>query len=198
MGRISNILNHNNQLELVCDGLEKSDIIIIWEPELEQGKTIFENGKQTGKIGHSYGPNRFKIIIFESLEFNFGHFKTNNWHAHKYYLELKKDKIGYKIAFTAKGPDYKRFEQYFNLEGIPNGLAYHYFQNAQCLYKGRYDNGLKQGQFIYYYENGKTRTTVDYLNNKIHGYNTTYDENGNIKYRTQYEHGKEVDSQEDI
>ena len=80
IGRISNILNRNNKIDLNCYGINKSDIDIIWITEETKPKLVIEEGKETGKIGHIYGPNRFKILLKNGLEFKVGHFKTNNWH----------------------------------------------------------------------------------------------------------------------
>ena len=107
-----------------------------------------------------------------------------------------KNKKKYKIKFIANGPDFESFEQDFDLNGLPNGVVCGYFKNGDFSYKGNYEKGLKQRQFIYYYRNGKIRSTVNYLDNKLQGYKIDFDEKGNIKWKTKYLNGQEIKENE--
>ncbi len=196
IGRISNILNKNNTIDLNCIGIEKKEINITWYPEMIDTNQIIRKGRQVGKIGYEYGPNRFRILLKNGLVFNVGHFKTNNWHSHRYEIGITKDTLGYKLEFIAKGPDFERIEQDFNLKGAPNGQIIAYYKNGVCSFKGKYVQGLKQGHFIYYHRNGKVRSTVDYLDDELHGYKTDFDENGNIKWKTEYVNGQKIKKNE--
>ena len=117
IGRLSNLLNWNNTIEINCIGLDKQNIDLIWYPDMTDSILIIEQGRQVGKIGYEYGPNRFKILLSNDIEFSVGHNKSNDWHSYKYEINILKDSNGYKIGFTANGPDFKKYEQSFDLNG---------------------------------------------------------------------------------
>jgi len=194
LGRISNLLNSNNLIELNSVGLDKKNIDLIWYPELTDSVLIIKNGKQVGEIGYNYGPNRFKIFLSNDLEFKVGHFKTNNWHPHQYKIDVSKDSSGYRIGFTANGNDYERLEKSFNNDGLLEGQMISFLENGNCSFQGDYKNGLKhglkQGLFKYYHKNGKIRATTQYLKDTLHGIVTKFDENGNQIRMEKYIKGK--------
>lgn len=117
IGRISNILNKNNTLEFECNGLNITDVQIIWKPEIAEEKVVYKNGKQIGKIGYEYGPNKFDVLLKNGFRFSVGHFKTNNWHSHRYRIKLKKNNSGYLLHFNANGPNKESYEMKFDLMG---------------------------------------------------------------------------------
>jgi len=191
IGRISNLLNRNNKIELTCMGIEKSEIDVSWNAERLKNILVIRKGALAGKIGHEYGPNRFKIKLANGIEFNTGHFKFNNWHSHIYKIEIKKDISGYSVGFEANGPDYVRSEQHFDLKGVPDGEVVEYNNKHFESFKGNYKKGLKQGQFVYFYRSGKVERTADYINDTIDGFITRYNENANIIRKTKYVKGLE-------
>ena len=196
MGRVSNFLNSNNTLDLNCVGMDKSDISITWYPELHDARLIIKEGKEVGKIGYEYGLNEFKILLTNGVAFNVGHFKTNNWHAHQYEMEVKKDNKGYAVKFKANGVDFERTEKSYNDKGLPNGQIAGYFENGNLSFKEEFVNGKKQGQFIYYHRNGELRSTVDYIDDELHGYKKDYDEIGNIIRTKEFINGQQVATHE--
>lgn len=117
LGRVSNILNTNNLLSLNCDGLDMNEVKIFWNSGNNNSKIIFSDSKQIGRIGHEYGHNNFEILLNNGLKFNLGHFKTNNWHAHKYKIGLIKEPQKYKVKLEATGPNSVNFEKHFDLNG---------------------------------------------------------------------------------
>lgn len=116
IGRISNILNENNKIEIECFGVEENKVDVSWHPDVE-GKIIIKSGKQVGKIGHEYGPNSFHIIINKNVSFKVAHMKTNNWHSHNYKIQLTQDSKGYKVNFIAEGPNATSYSNEYDLKG---------------------------------------------------------------------------------
>ena len=192
MGLITEYIRRHNDVEVICKGLDKTEVYITWNAELREPELIVAKGYKLGNIGFEYGPNRFKVILHDSLEFDIGHFKTNSRHSHDYKFIITMDSSGYEIEFIANGMDFVRTVQNFDFHGVPNGWEYSYYENGNCAYQGFYENGLKQGQFVFYHENGRIRALVNYLDDKLHGTDIDYDENGNIEFETKYINGKEI------
>lgn len=117
LGRISNLLNNNNIIYINCEGITKEEVRITWSSDTGKSKIVFRSGNNVGRIGHEYGNNSFTIYLNNKLEFRVNHFKTNNWHSHKYKFKIVKDNQKYKIKFIADGPNFVEFEDNYNLEG---------------------------------------------------------------------------------
>lgn len=98
-------------------GVDKNEIDVIWAPEIAKNKLVISKGNQIDKIGYEYGRNSFELQIAPNLKFSVGHFKTNNWHSHRYYIDVEKDKSGFEIKFTAKGPNQFTSRNKYDLEG---------------------------------------------------------------------------------
>jgi antitoxin component YwqK of YwqJK toxin-antitoxin module len=194
IGRISNILNRNNSINLKCVGIDQKDVKVTWASDYTKPKLILENGKRSKKIEHFYGPNRFEIQLTNGLKFNGGHVKTKNWHSHRYEINVLKDSNGYKICFEAKGPDFEKYEQSFDLNGLLNGQEIGYNENGKYSYRGQYAKGLKQDSFIYYHNNGQIRVINEFLNDTLNGYVTNFDENGNLISKKKYINGQKIEN----
>jgi antitoxin component YwqK of YwqJK toxin-antitoxin module len=194
-GRISNVLNDNNTVEICCIGLDKKDIDISWNSETTEPIFIIENGRKTHKVGYEYGKNQFNIKLPNDLDFKVGHFKTNNWHSHRYEFNINKDSNGYKIGWVAIGPDFEKYEQSFDLNGQQNGQVIGYYENGKYSFRGQYEHGLKQKKFIYYHNNGQIRVINEFLNDTLHGYSTDFDESGNLIGKTKYIKGQRIENE---
>ena len=192
MGRISNILNKNNKIELKCIDFYKKDVSITWKSEDFEQKFIIKNGRKINEMRYDYGPNRFSIQLSNGLIFNVGHFKTNCWHSHRYKFEITKKDDGYKIIFIANGPDYERDELMFDLSGIRNGIVKSFYANGNCSYEGNYKNGLREGSFVYYHRNGKIRVIDNFENDTLRGY-THFDKDGNLERKIKYVNGVKME-----
>lgn len=112
MGRISNILNWNNNIYLTCKGINKEDINIVWYWEFGH-KTVMEKGLYSDKIGNEYGINSFDLYYKDKKIGSVGHFKTNNWHSHDYLINITKINSGYSIDYECIGPDYDQSKPNF-------------------------------------------------------------------------------------
>ena len=102
------IMNPNSlKVETVGD-IDKNKVKVIWLCSSKR-KVIFENGKDQKKHYKEYGKNHFQILYENELIGEFGQFKYNNWHGHKYLIELKRDSIN-EIQFKVEviGPDKER------------------------------------------------------------------------------------------
>ena len=192
IGRISNILNRNNKVDLSCTGIDRANINITWYSETANSRLIIKNGEQVGKIGYEYGSNGFRIKLKNGLEFTVGHFKTNNWHSHDYEFKIIRDTLGYRIKFIANGPDFEWYEQCFDNSGLPNGMVCGQFENGNFSYMGNYGNGLREGRFV----DGRIRSTIDYVNDTLNGFVIDYEENGKTLWKTKYVKGHEVKENE--
>jgi len=107
LSHISNILNDNNNIKVVCKNINNQKLTIKWISEQSGDKLIFSDGKQSGRINNEYGKNGF-IIYYKDKEIcNCGHFKTNDWHTHDYYFSLQNNHDTILLEFEASGPDYE-------------------------------------------------------------------------------------------
>ena len=159
---------------------------------MADARSVIKNGKEVGRIGYEYGSNGFKIRLTNGLEFTVGHFKTNNWDAHKYEFSVFRDSSGYTIKFIADGPDFEWYEQCFDQNGIPNGIVCGQFKNGNYSYIGDYKKGLREGRFIYYNRDGRIRSTLDYQDDELNGFVIDYDEQGGMLWRSEYVNGHEI------
>jgi hypothetical protein len=139
--RISNVLNRNNSIELNCTGIDKTDINITWNSLDLNNRIVIKEGVSNSKIGHVYGTNIFRILYKGVYMFDVSHFKTNNWHAHKYKIDINRDSTGYLIRFVADGPNYTNTEQHYNHKGILNGLDTSFDEYGNVLFTQEYING---------------------------------------------------------
>jgi hypothetical protein len=105
LGRISNILNENNTIHLVCEGISKSSVDINWKHYLRE-KTIFRRGIKRNSIGNEYGKNTFVVKVNGLFEETLVHYKSNNWYSHDYQIEIQKisPKV-YELRFKVNGPN---------------------------------------------------------------------------------------------
>lgn len=105
LGRISGLINRDNYLEVKTNTLDLNKIEILWQKEYNDPKIIFQNAIPKEKIGYQYGHNMFTVKYEQNEISEVGHFKTNNWHTHKYLFILDKEQSNYVLKFTADGPD---------------------------------------------------------------------------------------------
>ena len=193
---ISNVLNRNNEVVLNCYGINKRDVNICWYAEYRDSSLVISSGKLHGKIPYRKGVNRFDIRINNNFYFSISHNVKKDWYSYKYEFDLTKDIKGYKLKSIYNGPDFIRSELQFDSIGRLNGLESSFFDNGNCISKGTYTLGLKQGQFVYYYRNGQIRSTEDYLDDKLNGYITSFDENGELQGKTKFINGQELKDNE--
>lgn len=105
LGRISNIFNENNSLNLICVNFPKTEVNILWEYEFSSRK-IVKNGNKMSSIGNKYGTNKFIIKVGNIFEESLLHYKSNNWHSYDYEIKISKVNSNlYRINFSAKGPN---------------------------------------------------------------------------------------------
>ena len=101
-------MNPNHvKVETVGD-IEKEKVIVLWLYDSKR-KVIFENGKDLKKHYKEYGKNYFQILYDNELVGEFGQFKYNNWHGHRYLIKLKRNSLS-EIQFEVEviGPDKER------------------------------------------------------------------------------------------
>ena len=95
------------KVETVGD-IDVYKVKVIWT-SYQRSKVVFENGKDLKKHFKEYGRNEFQVFYENVLVGEFGQFKYNNWHGHRYKIKLELDSLN-KIQFsvTVKGPDEDR------------------------------------------------------------------------------------------
>ena len=110
----SRLFDLNNLDVKVSEDLNIEDFKI---KNINSNKIIFENNRFIKGIKNDYGNCLFEIYYKDSLIFEIGHFKFNNWHTNDYLFEF--EIIGSEISSTLiiDGPDkdnktifYKRFD----------------------------------------------------------------------------------------
>lgn len=188
MGRLSNFLNRNNQIDLVLDGIAHEEVEVFWTCYTRDVK-VFSDGSEDKKIGHEYGRNNFRILLHNGLEFEIGHFKHNDWYAHDYIIELIRIPDGYILNFIADGPDYQSTSFTYNDQGVLHGLYCEYNEDGLYVFRGFYEHGNKNGRFVYCYPNGAIKSVMDYSNDLLHGTRMEMDEYGDLIREEEYSNG---------
>jgi hypothetical protein len=110
----------------VSDSLNVMDFKI---KNLNSGKLVFENGKFRKGIKNEYGFCLFNVYYKDSLLYEIGHFKFNNWHTNDYTFVFESTVNYINPTLIISGPDkdkgelfYKRFER--NELGVINKISY--------------------------------------------------------------------------
>lgn len=191
LGRVSSYFFSNNNLELVCSGVNPKSVDVIWSTEEGQSK-IIESADEIASVGYEYGPNAFLITLSDSLTFKVGNWKTNRWNSHDYRIEIIKDDSGYQVNFLANGVNFDRTELHYNSLGEYDGAYRTYFENGNLSVQATYSAGKPNGTITYYYENGKIRATNEYLNGESNGVFINYAPDGKIEFQKIYRNGKEI------
>ena len=95
--------------------LKKTDFRII---NMNSGKVVYEDGCSKKGIKNEYGFCLFNIYYKDSLIFEIGHLKFNNWHTNDYTFDFRSVNGKIDPTLTILGPDsgkgelfYKRFER---------------------------------------------------------------------------------------
>ncbi|MCB9425906.1 MAG: hypothetical protein H6584_02585 [Flavobacteriales bacterium] len=90
------IINARECYPLRESGQFKTEVII---------DTIYSNGQQLRDVPYSYGKQLIEVIYNHEPIGELYLWKTNNWHAHDYYIEVQ-DSLNFKILNgDIKGPD---------------------------------------------------------------------------------------------
>ncbi len=179
LGRVSSYIFSNNNVELVCSGVDPKSVDVIWNTEEGQSK-IIESGNKIASVGYEYGPNRFLISLSDSITFKVGNWKTNRWNSHDYRIEIIKDDNGYKVNFLANGVNFDRTELHYNSSGEYDGAYRSYFENGNLSVQATYADGRPNGTKTFYSENGKIRATNEYLNGEANGVFINYGPDGKL------------------
>lgn len=66
-----------------------------------------------------------------------------------------------------------------------------YYKSDKLFFKGKYENGERQGKFIWYYKNGQIQTIGSYTLGKRSGIWEYYYSNGNLHKKIEYKNNKE-------
>jgi len=77
------------------------------------GKTIFKNGQASKGIKNDYGHCIFELYWKEKRVYEFGHFKSNNWHTNSYILEVDYENNELNLDLTIEGPDRSEMDLFF-------------------------------------------------------------------------------------
>ena len=87
--------------------------------------------------------------------------------------------------------DHREEGSYF--EGQRTGVwRSYYLSNNQLRFEGRYESGLKNGDFVFYYDNGQVRRRGQYLGDKRDGLWEFFTESGERIITIEYDEGEEV------
>ena len=109
--QISSVLFDLNEFTVHVDSsLELTDFKVVNQ---NSGRVIFEQGKSRKGIKNDYGHCSFELFWHDKKVFEFGHFKTNNWHTNEYELRLKRGQNGLEPSLVINGPDHRAYDLYF-------------------------------------------------------------------------------------
>jgi antitoxin component YwqK of YwqJK toxin-antitoxin module len=72
-----------------------------------------------------------------------------------------------------------------------NFLTY-YYKNGIVRAKGKFIDGLMEGEWIFYRESGHLWQVSNFRNNLKHGSWVRYDKSGNVEYHEFFENNKQV------
>ena len=96
-------------LNVYVDSIVSDSLSVIWKGENIPPKQVFSSGNMTDGNLFSYGKNIFYIMYMSDTIGSFGHFKTNNWHSHEYYISIdcENSKITFKVDVKGRDKDSK-------------------------------------------------------------------------------------------
>ena len=114
--QVSAMIFDLNDIEMDVSGdLNKNDFKI---KNLNSDKIVYEDERYKKGIKNEYGFCLFEVYHKDSLLFEIGHFKFNNWHTNNYLFDFKLNKGKIVPTLVINGPDrnkgelfYKRFER---------------------------------------------------------------------------------------
>lgn len=81
-------------------------------------------------------------------------------------------------------------EEYFQLNGLKEGICKHYYTNGTIYIYCNYSNGILHGEYKQYYPNEQLLYICNYMNGKLHGDYKEYFSNGNLKFHCIYSNDK--------
>jgi hypothetical protein len=119
----------------VSSDLKKTDFRII---NINSGKVIYEDGYNKKGIKNEYGFCLFDIYYKDSLLFELGHYKLNNWHTNDYTFAFRLVKGTIDPTLIIIGPDRDRGELFYKrFDRNDNGQIYKivYFSREKKIYK---------------------------------------------------------------
>lgn len=96
------VFNFNEFHLEVTEDLDINDFSVLC---INNDKIVFENGKTCNRIPSDYGHCMFRAFYKKKLIFEFGHFRTNNWHTNAYKFAIKKQENQLKGRLEITGPD---------------------------------------------------------------------------------------------
>lgn len=104
----SRIFDFNTFDIQVEEGLNKNDFKVVNQ---NNGKVIFQKGKNQKGITNDYGHRLFDIYFKGEKLIETGHFITNNWVTNDYVLKLtiKNNEIESKLEITGKNATYNDY-----------------------------------------------------------------------------------------
>lgn len=121
--QLSAVLFDLNDIKIhVSDNLNKNDFKI---KNLNSGKIVFENGRYKKGIKNEYGFCLFDVYYRDSLLFEIGHDKFNNWHTNDYTFDFRLDSGIINPTLNIIGPDRDRGELFYKrFDRNDNGQIY--------------------------------------------------------------------------
>ena len=123
ISQLSAVLFNLNDIKIQVSGdLNKSDFKI---KNLNSGKIVFENGRYKKGIKNEYGFCLFDIYYKDSLLFEIGHDKYNDWHTNDYTFAFRLDMGAIDPTLSIIGPDRDRVELFYKrFDRNDNGQIY--------------------------------------------------------------------------
>ncbi|UUV16922.1 hypothetical protein NRK67_03170 [Fusobacteria bacterium ZRK30] len=75
-----------------------------------------------------------------------------------------------------------------------NAKVIAYCENGKIIYKGTFNDGKKDGEWITYYKCEIIKLKANYKDGKKHGELISYNKNGQIKSKSNYKDGKYINN----
>ena len=89
IGFIGRLLNSTNKFELVCHGVNKEDVTVLWQTE-NITDTIVKSGVTINNFGYEKGSEDFIVLYKNKVLRKWGFYSTNKNETHNFKIELSK------------------------------------------------------------------------------------------------------------